>query len=59
MTMNMGKQMVMTKGCRLPLDMFCTAEAYSSLDLTNMKCNINKQSREEKENVAMQTQSNN
>jgi hypothetical protein len=37
----------MIKVCRLLLDAFCTAEQYSSLDPTNIKCSINKQSREQ------------
>jgi hypothetical protein len=52
------KQRVMIKGYKLLLDVVCTAEQYSSLYITNIKCNINKQSREEKENVTMQSKSN-
>jgi hypothetical protein len=68
--MDMGKETIITKGCKLLLDAFQflasvvviefqTTEAYSSFDLTKVKYNIYRQSREENEKVKVRTSPNN
>jgi hypothetical protein len=67
--MDMGKETIITKGCKLLLDAFRfigissrkgfqTTEAYSSLDLTKVKY-VYRQSREEDENNRENNNNNN
>jgi hypothetical protein len=68
--MDMGKEIIIKKGCKLLLDAFQFAgisssnrtpktKVYSSLGLTKVKYNIYRQSREENEKVKVQTSPNN
>jgi hypothetical protein len=68
--MDIGKETIITKGCKRLLDAFQllasvvviefqTAEAYSSSYLTKVKYNVCRQSREENEKVKVRTSPNN
>jgi hypothetical protein len=67
----MGKESIQTEGCKLLMDAFQyifestdtieiqTTESYSSSNLSRVNCNMYIYSRNEKENVALQTRPNN